>query len=152
MLDHQRENLLVSPQLSAPMAWHTADIIQATHQQIQHLIPQSCDAGGQATATFGPSLSWWKIYGEPRFLTLKLRGVVDCKMFLSAKWISLKIGSLPNWHFIVMSPWKTHLVRYWFLTNPNLRSNNKISFPILSYKRNGCGTEECSRDIPTEDV
>lgn len=82
MLDHQRENLLVSPQLSAPMAWHTADIIQATHQQIQHLIPQSCDAGGQATATFGPSQSWWKIYGEPRFLTLKLRGVVDCKCSL----------------------------------------------------------------------
>ena len=46
MLDHQKENLLVSPQLSAPMAWHTADIIQATHQQIQHLIAQSCDAGG----------------------------------------------------------------------------------------------------------
>ena len=150
MLDHQRENLLVSPQLSAPMAWHTADIIQATHQQIQHLIPQSCDAGGQATATFGPSQSWWKIYGEPRFLTLKLRGVVDCKCSLPNGFL-WKIGSF-SWHFIVMSPWKTHLVRYCFLTNPNLRSNNRISFLILSYKRNGCCTEECSRDIPTEDV
>ena len=151
MLDHQRENLLVSPQLSAPMAWHTADIIQATHQQIQHLIPQSCDAG---VRPLRPSDHHWvdgKSMGNRGFWLSNWGGswivnVPFCQMDFSENRV------LPNWHFIVMSPWKTHLVRYWFLTNPNLRSNNKISFPILSYKRNGCGTEECSRDIPTEDV
>lgn len=130
MLDYQRENLLVSPQLSAPMAWHTADIIQATHQQIQHLIPQSCDAGGSGhcdlrTTTGLMENLWGSTVFDSQTEGSWIVNVPFCQMDFSENRVLL------NWRFIVMPPWKTHLVRYLFLTHPNLRSNNKISLSHL---------------------
>ena len=149
MLDHQRENL---PRFSSTFSAHglTYSWYHPSNPSANPTFdPQSCDAGGQATATFGPSQSWWKIYGEPRFFDSQTEGVVDCKCSLQMDFSENRV-LLMTLHCHV--PMKNPFGEILFFDKPKskIQQQNQLSHLVL--KRNGCCTEECSRDIPTEDV
>ena len=102
MLHHRREILIISTHFysSTFCLWPdslTADIIQATHEQIQHLIPQSCGDAGEPAP--------WRHEPWTRHQKHNLRGCFWVTPFLFHE------DNHPHWAIFLYKPIEGHC--YW---------------------------------------
>ena len=101
MLHHQREILIISTHFYSSTFCRpdrlTADIIQATHEQIQHLIPQSCGDAGEPAP--------WRHEPWTRHQKHNLRGCFWVTPFLFHE------DNHPHWAIFLYKPIEGHC--YW---------------------------------------